>query len=85
MLYGRLVRQPEDEFSRRVALEPGGCKPIDWHPKRTVGRPCLRWPKCVYELGLSAFNGNELEFQRQVSAPGPCHWKNIVSKMAFTT
>ena len=85
MLYGRLVHQPENEFSRQVAIEPGGCKPRDWHPNRKVGRPCQRWPKCVYDMGLDAFNGNVLEFHNHLKAPGPSHWRSVVSNMTLSS
>ena len=85
LLYGRLVRQPGDEFSRCIAIEPGGCRPRNWNPKRKVGRPCQRWPKCVYDLGLDAFNGNVQEYHRHLNAPGPYHWRSIVSKLHFSS
>ena len=81
--YGRLVRLPPEELTRRVAIEPGGCNPRDWRPTRKVGRPCQRWAKSVYEMGLAAYSGNELEFHRDLGAPDPFHWRSVVGKLHF--
>ena len=59
MLYGKLVRESTDSVTRSVSIVLGGFKPMDWKPKRRVGRPCQGWTQCVYEMLLGAFGGSE--------------------------
>ena len=81
MLYGKLVQKPDADFTRRVAIEPGDCRPRDWKPKRRVGRPCLRWAESVYAMGLKSFGGNVLDFHGHLNTPGPFHWRSVVSQL----
>ena len=68
MLYGKLVKQPADSLTRRVAIEDGSFKPKDWKPHRRVGRPCQRWTQSVFNLAVNAF-GSELVFERHLDIP----------------
>ena len=80
LLYGKLVKQPRDSLTRRVAIEDGGFKPKGWKPKRRVGRPCQRWTESVFNMALSAF-GSELELKRHIDSPDPYHWRSVVQKL----
>jgi len=85
ILYGKLVREPTDNYTRQIAIEPGGSTPRDWRPVRRVGRPCQRWPTCVYQMGLAAYRGNASDYHRDLNAPDANLWRSIVSKLQFST
>ena len=53
-LYKKIPMQGPNSLARRVALEPRGEQPKDWHPVRRVGWPTQRWCKQVHELMISS-------------------------------
>ena len=83
VFYRRLVHLPEEDFLRMVAIEPHDYTPRNWNPKRRVGRPCERWCKCVYEMGLKSFNNDVLLFHDHLASPDPFHWRTLVRNRMF--
>ena len=78
-LYGRFVLQPEDALTRRVALQPASFEPVNWQPRRRVGRPCFRWPAKVYEMILKMM-GNRMHIQRMHEASAPNLWRSLSTR-----
>ena len=77
-LFGKLARQPADSLTRQAVLQDSGVRLKDWRFERRVGRPCLRWGQCVFDLVVKA-SGNDidkLESLLQSSSLSP--WKEIV-------
>ena len=78
-LYGRLVLQPENALTRRVAQQLGSFELVDWKPKRRIGRPCFRWPTMVHSMILQIVGSRET-VQRLDAISGPAFWRSMGSR-----
>ena len=82
-LSGKIGRRPANDLTRCVALEKDAVEPKMWSSRRRVGRPCLRWTRCVHAQALALVDGCSERLYDIICSPSSTAWREHVRSRLF--
>ena len=77
ILFGKVARAPDSDFSRSLTFCPGSMRPATSRYVRRVGRPRCEWATKLLEIALAKWGSSD---RVQQLAQNPLIWKCEIHK-----